>query len=169
MVMRKWCATAAATAIFVFPLNAQQKNARVEDGQVASNETAEKSKSASRAANEVPALSSSSAFPATPKRSRAAAGSSSGDSSAPGRAYPRYEGAGMYDYTVFHPGAPFSSFGNHGGSGSFDYNATSWLGLGGEIGGFHYQRNVGGVRSSGNLTSYLFGPRLSLRRFDYFV
>ena len=88
---------------------------------------------------------------------------------APGRLLPRYELAGIYDYVNYKPGDPFNAFNSNGGTGSFAYNATNYLGLVGELGGYHFQRNVGGNQISGGLTSYLFGPRLNLRRFDHFV
>src|SRR5438045_1032658 len=47
----------------------------------------------------------------------------------PGRLVPRYELAAGYSYVNFSPGSPFGSFNNHGGSGSFAYNASRYLGL----------------------------------------
>jgi hypothetical protein len=110
------------------------------------------------------------ALPAEPKATPfAAAVAASKDTTAPGRLLPRYEIAGGYSYINFHPGEGFNSFGNHGGTGSFTYNATRILGLTGEFGGYSFQRNVNGTQTSGGLTTYLFGPRLNWRSFDHFV
>jgi outer membrane protein OmpA-like peptidoglycan-associated protein len=80
----------------------------------------------------------------------------------------------MYQYVNLNPGDPFDSFGNHGGTGSFTYNASRWLGLTAEFGGYRFHRDVSAVigsgeANSGSFVSYLAGPRLNLRRFDYFV
>jgi len=67
----------------------------------------------------------------------------------------------MYDYVNFAPGSPFANFDGHGGSGSLTFNASRWIGLTGEVGTYDLAR--------GSMISYLFGPRLNLRKFDYFV
>jgi outer membrane protein OmpA-like peptidoglycan-associated protein len=71
----------------------------------------------------------------------------------------------MYQYINFAPGDSFSNFNNNGAAVSLTYNASKWLGLAGEVGDYGFQRN--GV--NGSLYSFLFGPRLNLRKFDYFV
>jgi outer membrane protein OmpA-like peptidoglycan-associated protein len=86
----------------------------------------------------------------------------------PGRLVPRYELAAGYSYVNFNPGSPFGSFNNHGGSGSFAYNASRYLGLVVEFTGYNFDRNVTGSSSRGSWNTWLFGPRLNLRR-DYFV
>jgi outer membrane protein OmpA-like peptidoglycan-associated protein len=96
------------------------------------------------------------------------------DTRPPGLLVPRFEIAGMYDYINFAPGDPFTNFGNHGATGSFTYNASKWLGLTVEAGGYLFNRNLFPVTGSnasvsGGLTSYLFGPRLNLRKFEHFV
>jgi len=76
----------------------------------------------------------------------------------------------MYDYLNFSPGDPFSNFSNHGAAGSFSYNASRVLGLATEVGWYRFKnRNVGGSLINGTMQSYLFGPRLNWRKFDYFV
>ena len=76
----------------------------------------------------------------------------------------------MYQYLNFSPGDPFSSFSNHGATGSLTYNASRALGLATEVGWYRFKnRNVGGTLLNGTMQSYLFGPRLNLRKFDYFV
>jgi hypothetical protein len=112
------------------------------------------------------------AMPANPGQAQPAPAQSGEE--APGRLTPKWELAGMYQYINFRPGDPFANFNNHGGAGSIVYNPSRWLGLVAELGGYHYQRNlfpVTGNNSSvgGGITSYLFGPRLNLRKFDHFV
>lgn len=87
----------------------------------------------------------------------------------PGRLVPRFELGAGYSYVNFHPGDPFGSFNNHGGSGSFAYNASRYLGLVVEFTGYDFERNISGVNARGSWNTWLFGPRLNLRRFDYFV
>jgi outer membrane protein OmpA-like peptidoglycan-associated protein len=82
---------------------------------------------------------------------------------------PRYEISAGYSYIDLHPGDPFNNFGNQGGTGSFTYNASRFVGLTAEIGSYAYTRNLSGTQTDGGLTTYLFGPRLNLRRFDHFV
>jgi outer membrane protein OmpA-like peptidoglycan-associated protein len=80
----------------------------------------------------------------------------------------------MYDYINFAPGDPFANFNNHGGSGSFTYNASRWIGLTTEVGTYSSKRNVFPLTGTndlvrGGIVSYLFGPRLNLRKFDHFL
>jgi outer membrane protein OmpA-like peptidoglycan-associated protein len=75
----------------------------------------------------------------------------------------------MFDYVNFNPGGSFNSFNNYGGSGSFTWNASRWIGLTEELGGLSYDRNVNGTSIHGGITTFLLGPRLNLRKFDYFV
>jgi outer membrane protein OmpA-like peptidoglycan-associated protein len=87
---------------------------------------------------------------------------------------PRFEGSLLYSYINLDPGSPFDSFSNHGGTGSFTYNVSRWLGLTAELGNYHTHRDVfpftgSSFKAPGGITSYLFGPRLNLRRSDYFV
>jgi hypothetical protein len=81
------------------------------------------------------------ALPAVPRpkplpRPRPAEGGKNSD--APGQLVPRYEFAVLYDYVNFRPGSPFADFNNHGASGAFTYNASRWLGLTGELGGYRF-------------------------------
>ncbi|HXJ76468.1 MAG TPA: flagellar motor protein MotB, partial [Candidatus Dormibacteraeota bacterium] len=82
---------------------------------------------------------------------------------------PRFEVNGGYSYINFDPGDPFRNFNNQGGTGGFTYNANRVLGLTAEVGGYNAHRDVNGSSVNAGLTSYLFGPRLNLRRFDHFV
>lgn len=91
------------------------------------------------------------------------------NSEAPGRLVPRFELGAGYSYVNFNPGDPFPAFGNHGASGSLAYNPSRFLGLVAELNGYNFSRNVNGNELKAGWLSYLFGPRLNLRRFDYFV
>jgi outer membrane protein OmpA-like peptidoglycan-associated protein len=109
------------------------------------------------------------AFPAAkPRATPFPAAGGSTDEEGPGKLVPRFEVAGGYSYVNFNPG-DFPSFNNHGATGSFAYNATHWLGLTGEVGGYNFSRNAGGALLNGSWETFLFGPRLNLRRFDHFV
>jgi opacity protein-like surface antigen len=48
----------------------------------------------------------------------------------------------------------------NGGSGSIAYNLTPMIGIVGDIGGYHYNQSGGDV----NVVSYLFGPKIAMRR-----
>ncbi len=96
------------------------------------------------------------------------------DTDAPGRLVPRYEITGMYDYINFAPGDPFGNFNSQGGTAAFTYNASKWVGLTGEFGAYDFKRNLFPVTGSngdvnGSFVTFLFGPRLNLRKFDHFV
>lgn len=173
--MRKWFATVAIGALFALPGWAQQTN---KDGDAIAAAKAENAAgtSSSSAANGAALVRSARNAVLVPDAPQAAKSKSKSNSSgeAPGRLVPKWEVAGMYDYMNFHPGSPFQGFGNQGGSGSVAYNASRWLGLTAEVGGFHYDRNEfpltgSNGKVSGGITTYLFGPRLNLRRFDHFV
>src|ERR1700687_3433423 len=88
---------------------------------------------------------------------------------APGRLVPRYEVAAGYSYVNFNPGSPFGSFSNHGGSGSLANHALRYLGLVADSTGYSFERNLSGTNVKESWNTWLFGPRLNLRRFDYFV
>jgi outer membrane protein OmpA-like peptidoglycan-associated protein len=80
----------------------------------------------------------------------------------------------MYDYINFAPGEPFANFNNHGAAGSFTFNVSKWVGLTAELGGYQFQRNLSPLTGSsasvnGGFMTYLFGPRLNMRKFDHFV
>ena len=168
--MRKWCATLAAGALFALPAFGQQNKNDGADKKTGI-ETADTRDASLRHTRDL-ALGATSiwALPAEPRPTPFPfPTSNSSDEDAPGRLLPRYEIAGLYQYIDFSPGGPFANFNNHGATGSFTYNATRFLGLTAEAGGYHFQRDVNGNPISGGLTSYLFGPRLNLRKFDHFV
>jgi hypothetical protein len=169
--MRRLCLIVAASAMLALPVWAQQGGDGTKDDATASGDSTAAAAGTGTSTNAVPASSLSSfPLPAAPRATPfPAAASSSGDDDAPGRLVPRYEVAGMYSYINFQPGDPFNSFNNNGGTGSFAYNATRWLGLTAEGGSYGYQRDVNGIRTRGGAQTFLFGPRLNLRHFNYFV
>src|SRR5271165_552034 len=178
--MRKWCAMVAMGAMFALPLCAQQKDASTANNEKdtsASNVTAPVPTSefniapASRTLFAMPAA----AAPAPDIFSDWA--NNAWNRHAWGRLTPRWEIAGMYSFVNFDPGDGFKSWNNHGATGSLAFNATSWLGLVAEVGGYHFTRQVfqstGGsfqeLSQSGGWQTYLFGPRINFRKFDHFV
>jgi outer membrane protein OmpA-like peptidoglycan-associated protein len=178
--MRNWCrlmAVAACSAILASPMGAQQKDGPAADANNSANPTSGKNTEVGHVAVDSHLNSRNGVFalPATPRPTPfPGPAAETKDTRPPGRLLPRYELAGMYQYINFSPGDPFSSFSNHGGTGSFTYNASQWLGLTAELGGYHYDRNLFPVTGSnggvtGGFSSYLFGPRLNLRKFDHFV
>lgn len=171
--MRNWCVAAALSVFLASPLCGRQKAA---DDTSSGNETAAK-KSSGGTSNAVASdlLASSKdifALPAVPRPKAfpkpGPAGSKESD--APGQLVPRYEFGVLYDYVNFRPGSPFADFNNHGASGAFTYNASRWLGLTAELGGYRFKnRDLNGTPVNGSIVSYMFGPRLNWRKFDYFV
>lgn len=162
----KWFAMVAGMALLCVAVKAQEKNGGTDDN-AKKTERASLSEVSSRpdfgvAARNVFAVADAprvTPFPAA----------SSGSSEAPGRLVPKFELAAGYSYVNFRPGSPFDAFSSHGASGSFTYNASRYLGLTAELNGYNFSRNVGGANVQGGWLSYLFGPRLNMRRFDYFV
>ena len=173
--MRESCLVLAMSAFLALPLVAQQKSSAPNDGNTGT--AAEKSPPASSASknSSVVHVNGIFALPAAPRSTPfPGPAAATEDTRPPGRLVPRYEIAAMYDYINFSPGDPFANFSNHGGSGSFTYNASRWLGLTGEVGAYGSDRNVSPLTGNndsvrGGMISYLFGPRLNLRKFDYFV
>jgi hypothetical protein len=167
--MRKWCAAAAVGALLAFPLIAQQKDESAKPA----TEAAAAPGAAAAPESVAPVTRSVWAIPAEPRKTPfpgpQAAATSTKDTRPPGRLVPRYEVNGGYSYINFNPGGGFSNFNNHGGSGGFTFNANRVLGLTAEVAGYTGHRSVNGTSVNGGLTSYLFGPRLNLRRFDHFV
>jgi outer membrane protein OmpA-like peptidoglycan-associated protein len=164
--------TVAGLILLALPAWAQQKDAATSDD-TNKNEAA-KSAPASPATSGAASVAAPSrnvfALPAAPRPTPFPGPAASGISDeAPGKMVPRYEVAGGYSYVNFHPGSPFQSFNSHGGTGSFTYNASRYLGLTAELGAYNYNRDAGAGGVSGNFYSWLFGPRLNLRKFDYFV
>ncbi len=157
----KWSVIVAGIALLSLPVGAQEKNSGPDENdreRAAGADLARRADfgAASRNVFSVPEAPRVTPFPAA----------SSGSSEAPGRLLPRFEVAGGYTYVNFHPGSPFDAFSNHGATGSFTYNASRYLGLTAEVGGYSFSRSA---NVQGGWSTFLFGPRLNLRRFDYFV
>jgi outer membrane protein OmpA-like peptidoglycan-associated protein len=164
--MRNWCAAVAVSALLTLPVCAQQAP---QNGDGAGAATAEKSSAKMTAGDITPASRTLFALPESPRPQPFPAGAKSSDDQAPGQIVPTFEVAGMFDYVNFNPGGGFPSFDNYGGSGSFTWNASRWVGLTEELGGLSYNRNVNGTSVHGGITSFLVGPRLNLRKFNYFI
>ena len=154
-MMSKWCLTVALGALLALPSFAKHKNTGVEDGVPTTTGTAETS-DASNAVNVAPAPDFF-AMPAMPRATPFPAAAEA-PVEEPGQVVPRYEVALMYEYINFRPGDPFRNFNNHGGTGSFTFNATRWLGLNFEAGGTQYTRDI----------SPLAWPKLCVRGLDEF-
>ena len=185
--MRNWCVAVAIGALLAMPICAQQQkdngSGHDENG---SPVAAEKNHAAESSANVAPGLRGFFALPGTPRPTPFAAPApipadifsdwenNPWNRKAWGRLTPRFELAGMYQYINFNPGDSFSNFNVHGGTGSFTYNASKWLGLVAEAGTYVFKRDLGNSSissgaQSGGMSTYLFGPRLNLRKFDHFV
>src|SRR5258708_27533272 len=80
----------------------------------------------------------------------------------------------MAPYVSFARGDAFANFSHHGGWGLFTYKVLRWLGVTEGFGYYHFNRDVSPLSGSstpvaGSFMSYLFGPRLNLRKYDHFV
>jgi len=183
--MRNRCATVVLGVLFALPLCAQQKDASTGTKSSSSTESTATANAAASDFSIAPASSSLFAMPAAaaPKPDIFSDWDNNPwNRHAWGLLTPKFEVAGMFQYVNFMPGNT-SNFNNLGASGSFTYNANKWLGLTGEVGGYHFNRQVFGapidngdgtitypVNSiSGSFETYLFGPRINFRRFDHFV
>src|SRR5215469_6343962 len=178
--MRNWCLASALSVVLASPLCAQQKAAGLSDDTSGSKEAAALKSSLGRSnavatdqasfSKEIFAIP---AFP-PPRPFPKPQAAHAKDTRAPGQLVPRYEISGMYFYVNAAPGSPFDNFGNQGGGGAFTYNASRWLGLTAEVAGYKFDRSLFPLTGStasvnGSMVSYLFGPRLNWRKFDYFV
>lgn len=181
--MRKWCATVAMGALLALPLCAQQKDASTASNTNGTNENT----ATTNAVNSDFSIAGASPtlFPmpaaaaANPADIYTDWANNPWNRHAWGLLTPKYELAGMFQYINFVPGAAFRNFNSYGATGEFTYNATSWLGLTAELGGYHFKRQLYGPPTStgaftlspvtGSLQSYLFGPRVDIRHFDHFV
>jgi outer membrane protein OmpA-like peptidoglycan-associated protein len=169
--MKRICSLiVAGIALLSLPLAAQEKNTSADDEasrrEILARNTGESARPSGggrlrlrqRDFLVLPDAPRPTPFPAPP----------SGTDEPPGRLIPRWELAAGYSYVNLNPGGPFDSFNNHGGSGSFAYNVSRYLGLMAEFSGYNFERNITGSRTRGSWNTWLFGPRLNFRR-DYFV
>jgi outer membrane protein OmpA-like peptidoglycan-associated protein len=152
------------------PLIAQQKD---ENAGKPATETAAVSEAPAAPANAAPAARSLFGVPGVPKATPfpgpQAAKKASDDSDAPGRLVPKWELSAGFSYINLDPGSGFDSFNNYGANGGVAFNVTRYLGLVADLGGYDFKRSVNGNGVNGSMNTYLFGPRLNLRRFDHFV
>ena len=180
--MLKWGATVAMGMLLALPLYAQQKIASTAYKWSGTSENSAAATGAGPDFSIAPASPTLFAMPA------AAAGKPADIFSdwannpwnrhAWGRLTPKFEAAGLFSYIHFCPCSE-PDFNNYGAAGSFAYNASKWLGLVAEFGGYRFPRNIyvlpeGATQQvltsiKGNQETFLFGPRLNLRRFDHFV
>jgi outer membrane protein OmpA-like peptidoglycan-associated protein len=170
--MRNWCrflVVGVAGTLLAMPGVSQQRNNVSGDEGTSVSVVPESSKVVT---NAVPARSSF-GLPASPQSKKPAAASAAKDSRGPGYQIPRYEVSGMYQYLDFSPGNSLNDISSHGVAGSFTYNASRWLGFTEEVGHHPFTRDLsslgGSTSAEGSITSFLFGPRLNYRKFDYFV
>ncbi len=71
-----------------------------------------------------------------------------------------------YSYVRANPATTgFNSFSLNGGNASVAYNVNGWLSGVADFGGYT-NSNILGSGASGTLSTYLFGPRVSYRRFS---
>jgi len=167
--MRNWLVALALSALLASTICAQRRGIGAEDGAKAIADTSEMNLAPANGASVAPAARNLFALPAAPQPAPFPAAAASKDETPVGRLVPKFETAVGYSYVNFLPGEPFDGFNSHGATGSFTYNASKWLGLTGELGSYHFNRNFSGTPTGGYYTTYLFGPRLNLRRFDHFV
>lgn len=74
-----------------------------------------------------------------------------------------------YSYVRDNPSTSgVSGFNLHGGSASVAYNANHWLGAVADFGGYH-ANNILGSGIDGTVSTYLFGPRFSYRKYERFT
>src|SRR5277367_3203250 len=72
--------------------------------------------------------------------------------------YPKVEAFAGYSYAHLSTNGIGANI--NGGSASFAYNFTPWLGVVGDFGGYKGGDNFG----NGDLYTYLFGPKVAMRR-----
>ena len=164
---RKRALILALILFLALPLVAQEKNGGADNATNGPDSIAKKNRESAGSSRAVRPQSVL-ALPETPRPTPFPA-AASGKDEAPGRLMPRYELGAGYSYVNFNPGSPFPSNNNNGVSGSFAYNASRYLGLVAEFSGYNIGSNVNGTGTNPNWNTWLFGPRLNLRRFDYFV
>jgi len=80
---------------------------------------------------------------------------------------PKAEGFLGYSYVRVNPGSGISGLNLHGGSGQISFNATNHFGIVADFGGYHVKDTlttpIGPVSVSGNVFTYLVGPRFTHR------
>lgn len=168
--MRKWTWMLAMGALAALPLCGQQRDKSGSETNQLRKLGDEQSFLFLKPANAAKAVRPSGwAVSGPPRMTPFPRAAGRGEDDAPAQLTPKAEVFGGYSYFNIHPGDPFDSFQSHGGIGSFQYNAHKYLGLVAEFSGGTGDRTVNGTSLSGGLFTYLFGPRLNVRRFRYAV
>jgi len=168
--MRRLCLTVVAmSAMLALPVWAQQGTDETRDGANAPDDSTSATVSTAETTNAVPPRTTF-AVPDVPRATPfpGPAPTSGDQDSAPGRLTPKFEVAGLYSYVNFNPGSGFASWNNNGEMLSFAYNPNRILGLTAEVAGYDFTRSTPTGTASGGFQTWLFGPRLNLRR-DHFV
>jgi OmpA family len=175
--MRNWCATVAlGTLLLALPLCAQQKDASTASK---TNDTSDNASTANAAPPSDFSIAPGSPTlfampePAAMPDIYTDWANNPWNRHAWGLLTPRFEVTGMFQYVNFCP-CSYNNFNNLGASGEFTYNATTWLGLTAQVGGYHFKRQIYGPALNlesitGSWESFLFGPRVDIRKFDHFV
>jgi hypothetical protein len=175
--MGRLCLIVGMCAVLALPVCAQQKGDGASDGATTTDENA--TSAATSTTTSAFDLTGATATPRnlfgipdappapTPFPSSS---SSSDDNTAPGRLTPKYEFSAGYSYVNFRPGNPYVSFNNNGAAISLAYNFNKYLGITTEAATYSFSRNLNnGVTGSGGFQTYMIGPRLNWRHFNYFV
>src|SRR5262249_11122275 len=82
---------------------------------------------------------------------------------------PKFDLFAGYSYVRGNPGTSgIDGFNLHGGSASYAYNLNGWLSGVADFGGYH-SGDILATGVDGTLSTYLFGPRVSYRRYSHFT
>ena len=81
---------------------------------------------------------------------------------------PKVEGYLGYNYVHFNPATNISSFSANGGSGQFIFNFNKWISGVADLGAVH-NSNFAGFSIDNTTFNYLFGPRISIRKWSRFT
>jgi hypothetical protein len=80
---------------------------------------------------------------------------------------PQYEVSGSYSFVRANPGNSFGGFNLNGGSATFSHILTDRFSVLGDFGAYKFRGLPSGVDST--MYTYLFGPRISLRKSNRFT
>src|SRR5439155_14904816 len=76
--------------------------------------------------------------------------------------HPKVESFFGFNYTRVNSASNVPAFSANGGAGAVTVNFNKWVGFVGEIGAVH-NGNISDVHLDTTLSSFMFGPRISLR------
>ncbi len=173
--MRKWLAVAVLAAFVAMPLTAQENENKKKESATPLPQVHEQSQPApaSLFAN-VSAPHSGWALAGPPRMTPFAPAAPPSASSAAGeaglgRVKPKVQIFGGYSLNRLNPGDAFQGFNVHGLGADVEFGLTRWAGLVADFAGGRAKRDAIAGSPAVNLFSYLFGPRLSLRKWDRVV